>query len=121
MMVIHRTKQDAPFLLDDDHVTVAVDGRGFQVHGPDGRETLAWTEITAVRIRTTDAGPLADDVFWEFDTAAKASAVTMTNMARGIHELLETAPRHLPGFDHDAVIAAMGSTDHAVFDVWSRS
>jgi hypothetical protein len=85
---------------------------------PDGtQETVSWDDLEAVIILTTDEGPFRDDVFWLLKGSASGCAVP--SETEGMSELM-TRLQQLPGFDNDAVIRAMGSTDNATFLCWQR-
>jgi hypothetical protein len=81
------------------------------------RETLLWSELQEVSIITTDGGPYVDDVFWELRGTSNGCLVP--SQAEGIKELLSKL-QELPGFNNEAVIHAMGSTDNAKFLCWQR-
>ena len=58
-----------------------------------------------------------DDVFWILHTDAAAHRVAQGAPGEaGLFARLQA----LPGFDHDAVIAAMGSTDNHSWVCWER-
>jgi hypothetical protein len=80
-------------------------------------ETVKWSDLRAVLIQTTDAGPLADDVFWIL--AGEESGCVVPSEAAGMERLLERL-QQLPGFDNQALIEAMGSTDNRRFLCWQR-
>lgn len=80
-------------------------------------ETVRWSDLRAVIIQTTDAGPAVDDVFWVL--VGKTSGCVVPSEAEGMNPLLERLQR-LPNFDNHAVIAAMASTDNQKFLCWER-
>lgn len=90
-----------------------VDGTGLWVDGT----RLPWDAIERVLLRTTSDGPFAEDVFWVFET--RSGGVVLPGAATG-GTLLATLQEHLPGLDNRAIIAAMGSTDDATFEVFDR-
>ena len=101
-----------PFRVDtDDTGIVAILPNGF-------RRTLAWTELRRVTIRTTDEGPFATDVYWEFHASGPAVALAVPGGALGESELLRALGSRLPGFRHEEVVRAMGSTSNDSFVVW---
>ena len=73
--------------------------------------------LDEVGILTTSGGPFQDDVFWVLN-AGETRLLVPWNVD-GASELL-AALQDLPGFDHDAVIAASGSTEEAAFQAWVR-
>lgn len=90
---------------------------------PDGRtERVAWDDLWRVEIVTTSDGPFLDDVFWVL-RGADGNCLTIPQGAGGdgTAVLLEQLGRRLPGFDHEAVIQAMGSADDARFLCWQRA
>ena len=98
---------------------VTADETGITSIAANGERTaLAWPDIARVTIRTTDEGPFATDVFWEFDTASRQNALWVPGGATGEGELLQALGERLPGFRHEEVIRAMGSTSKATFVVW---
>lgn len=85
---------------------------------PDGRaETVTWAELQKVAILTTDEGPAADDVFWILSGDGRGCAIP--SESKGMNELMPRL-QTLPGFDNEAVVRAMGSTDNATFICWNR-
>ena len=93
--------------FDDDCVT----GRR-----PDGVvESVKWSDLQAVVIVTTDLGPYVDDVFWVL--VGKEVGCIVPSEAEGIDLLLRRL-QQLPRFDHEAVVAAMTSTQNARFLCW---
>jgi hypothetical protein len=97
---------------------LVIDDAGITLFGDAGAETVAWTDLEAVRIRTTDAGPFADDLHWELHRRDRGVLIVGSE-AEGIDALIERLQR-LPGFDNEAVIAASSSTQNALFPCWSR-
>ncbi len=74
-------------------------------------------ELTEVGILTSASGPFADDAFWML--ATEKTRVLVPWAAIGAEELL-AALQALPGFDHEAVVDASGSTEKAAWRAWSR-
>jgi hypothetical protein len=78
---------------------------------------LAWSDLLAVEIATTDSGPFAEDVFWVL--RGVGAAVVIPQSASGSDVLL-TRLQQLAGFDNGAVIAAMSSAGTERFLCWER-
>jgi hypothetical protein len=95
-----------------------VDDAGVTVRSDAGVATVAWTDLAAVSIRTTDAGPFEDDLHWELHRR-EGGVLTVGSETDGIDALLDRLQR-LPGFDNEAVIAASSSTHNASFPCWTR-
>jgi hypothetical protein len=82
--------------------------------------SVALSDLGGVMIETNDSGPFGADVWWLLFGADDRLACAFPQGAVGekaaVHRLVG-----LPGFDHEAMIMAMGSTGNAVFPVWRRS
>jgi len=86
---------------------------------PDGTvERVGWDDLQKVEVVTTGDGPFAPDVFWVLHGRNGACAIPQG--ATGDRHLLERL-QMLPGFDNDAVIAAMSSTSARRFLCWERT
>ena len=97
---------------------VTFDDRGVTLRHPDGRaEFVGWSDLRAVAVETTDAGPIAEDVF--FVLRGGAGVCRVPQGAAGCDELLARL-QELPGFDHEPVIRAMSSAGNASFACWAR-
>jgi hypothetical protein len=119
-LALRRAREQAPYLFEDVtmyQLTLGDDGLRLHQRGGETQE-LAWSKIAEVRIRTSDAGPFAEDVFWEFERADGGSPLIVPNGATGVADFLETIAARLPGFDHGAVIEAMTCTEDRVFRAW---
>lgn len=104
--------------IDRDVDAVTVDDEGVRRVLADGRtEAVRWDELASVELLTTDDGPLADDVFWLLLSDDGGCAVPGSSASSG--DLLARL-QCLPGFDNEAVIRAMGSTQQARFQLWHR-
>ena len=95
---------------------VEVDERRITYLGPHGGGALSINELSRVKVRTTNLGPLASDFFWEF-TDREGQRLTIPGDAENASALFD-ALTALPGADYEAVIKASGSTDQADFLVW---
>lgn len=84
---------------------------------PEGApRTIQRDALRAVLIETTDQGPFAEDVWWILIDGE--GHCTIPQAVAG--EALLTWVQQLPGFDNDAVIAAMGSTENQLFVCWQH-
>lgn len=83
----------------------------------DTSERVDWDDLQRVEIRTTSDGPFAMDAFWLLHGTSGGCAIP--HGASGEKELTALLSV-LPGFDHEAFIQAMASTDEAVFTCWTR-
>lgn len=95
---------------------VEVDERRVTYFGPSGGASVSIDQLVLVRIRTTDAGPVVSDLFWEFveDTGTVLVVPGDAENASALFDALSV----LPGADYEAATQAALSTDPAVFDVW---
>jgi hypothetical protein len=98
---------------------VAIDERGVRCHRPDGTvEGVAWDDLRAVEILTTDAGPWSEDLFWVLH--GRDGGCVVPQGASGADALLARL-QELPGFNNLAVIQAMGSAEEARFPCWNAA
>ncbi len=88
---------------------------GMSARGPELR--LEFSDLNRVAIRTTDEGPGVEDVFWLL--VAGEQECLIPHGVWGETELFERLLK-LPGFNSQVMIAAMTSTDNAVFECWTR-
>jgi hypothetical protein len=79
--------------------------------------TVMFEDLSGVMIETNDTGPIGTDVWWLLFGADDRLACTFPQGADGEEEAVDRLSG-LPGFDHESMIMAMGSTTNAVFPVW---
>ena len=82
-------------------------------------EQVAWDDLEEVFVLTTGDGPFAEDVFFVL-AGRDGSGCVVPQGAPESGERLERLQR-LPGFDNEAFIRAMSSTDDARFVCWRRA
>lgn len=97
---------------------VTVDEGRIAYFGPEGGAVLALDALVSVDIVTTDQGPLAQDLFWVL-TDERHQMAAIPGGAKGADQLLDVLGS-LVGFSHMQVVAAMGSTSDARFEIWRR-
>jgi hypothetical protein len=87
-------------------------------YAPPGGEahTVRWDSLRAVLIETTDQGPFLEDVWW---ILVDEEGHCVIPQEAGSDVLLKRL-QMLPGFDNEAVIAAMGSVENNIFVCWQR-
>ncbi len=96
---------------------VLVDDRGVERRLPDGHvDAVSWGALKEVRVTTTDAEPVAEDVFNELDGGDEGCVVPQELSTPELLDRLQA----LPGFDNERMVEAMGSTDVAEFVLWRR-
>jgi len=105
------TQPEAAFVLTLSETGVSCRRSNGQV------ETVEWDDLQEVLIETNDQGPLFSDVF--FILAGRKGGCVIPQGATGDKELL-TRLQALPGFDNEAVFAAMCSTENQRFLCWKR-
>ena len=98
--------------------TVEIDALGVRRWLSEGKcESIQWDRLVKVEIMTTDDGPFSEDVFWVLREPDRGCVIPS-----GIPEaeVLTEKLQALPGFDNQAMISAMGSTENARFVVWQK-
>jgi hypothetical protein len=105
MGIFKRTK-GSPVTVDDIGVT-----RQFG----SSTESVTWSDLAVVEIRTTSDGPFTDDVLWVLHGRSGAGVVVPSSAAPD-----DLLPRlqALPGFNNEVLIASMASTTEATFECW---
>lgn len=107
-------------LLFERKVIVRVDDNGISATFPTGKsEQIAWSEVKRVAIETNDSGPWGADFWWLLEGEARRCAYPQG--ATGEIEAMDAFTTRFPGFSHEAVIKANGSTSNARFVCWERS
>lgn len=119
VVVRHRAQGGKPGAAAPSPWKVAIDGDAITLVHPAGlRETVSFAALKHVVLRTTDQGPLVDDMFWLLEDDERE--IVVPSGAEGADALLEKL-QSLPGFDNEAVIAASASTDNALIPCWKRT
>lgn len=88
---------------------------------PEGpTRAIALSDVTSIRIRTTDDGPWGTDVLWGFHGPTGEPVVIVPGGATGEQDMLRELSK-LPGWNDSAVIEAMGCTSNRMFVAWERA
>lgn len=102
----------------ENDILVTITEQEITCRRPDGTvESVTWQSLRAVIIETNDLGPFCTDVFWIL--IGDTDGCVIPQGANGESELLHRL-QILPGFNNEAVIEAMGSTDNNRFLCWKR-
>ena len=101
--------------------TVAVDDTEICITDHEGNtKSVAKTELSRVMVETNDTGPWGTDVWWLLFGENQQLTCAFPHGATG-YQLATDYFARLEGFDHAALIAAMGSTQNAFFPVWRKA
>ena len=98
--------------------TVSIKEGQIAYFGPHGGAIMALDALVSVEIETSANGPAGEDLFWLLEDEL-GQKVAIPGSADGAVSLLDRLGT-LPGFDHMAVVSAMGSSRDARFAVWRR-
>ncbi len=100
---------------------VAIDDEKILVSDQNGKtKSLTTMDLKGVIIETNDTGPWGVDVWWFLFGADDQLACAFPQGATGEQAMLDYLMA-LGGFDHAQMVAAMASTQNAVFPVWRAS
>ena len=111
-------RQDA--LKFESQVNVSFNDSQVSVAFPSGEtQSIAWQRVDCVAVEINDSGPWGADVWWLLESA-DCRRVAYPQGSTGDSEMLEQFPDRFPGFNHAAVIQAMGCTSNARFVCWQR-
>ena len=98
---------------------VSISGGEIINQRPEGKvERVAISDLKAVIIETNDTGPWGADVWWILVGSEKNGCV-FPQGATGEGDILKVV-QALPGFDNEAFINAMKSTDNQRFLCWKK-
>ena len=113
-----RRKQKQTKLIPESLFEVGFDAERVWCRCPGKEEqSLRWSELVGVAVRTTDEGPLSADVFFILGT--NDGTLIFPQGATGETEILRRL-QEIPGFDNEALIEAMGCTDNQTFICWEK-
>ncbi|MGH3761813.1 hypothetical protein [Actinophytocola sp.] len=99
---------------------ITVDDDGVRRLLADGTmESVTWTDLSEVAIRTTPEGPWKEDVFFLLVRAGGGGCAVPAGDPSA-DELMNRL-QSLPGFDNEAFIEAMTTMDDGFFVVWQRN
>jgi hypothetical protein len=79
--------------------------------------SIRWNELKEVSIQTTEGDPATEDVFFEFAGLERDHKILLPQTSEGVDQLLRRL-QGVPGFEHQAVIDAMASTEQAKYICW---
>ena len=100
---------------------VHLDGGRIVAIQPEGsRCSVSLADLQAVVIETNDTGPFGDDCWWQLHRDASGVPGCVFPQSAIGNEAVVQVLAELPGFDHMAMLMAMGSVENARFPVWSR-
>lgn len=86
--------------------------------GAGALNSIRFDAIKIIAIETNASGPMGTDVWWHVSGTDRGLAIP--GGAGGEREMLSCFQK-FPGFDNDAVIAAMGCTEEKMFVCWKAS
>jgi hypothetical protein len=105
-------------LYPESEYVVTITDQGVSCQRPNGQlESVDWADLKVVLINTTDQGPLGAGVLW-FLSGEKGGCIIPQGVA-GEYLLLERL-QALDGFDNEALIKAMRSTENQSILWWRR-
>lgn len=101
------------------HSGITVDDDGVRRLLADGtEESVTWSDLAEVAIRTTPEGPWKEDVFFLLvRTGGGGCAVPAGDPSA---DDLMTRLQSMPGFDNDAFVEAMTTIEDGLFVVWQK-
>lgn len=86
----------------------------------DGTEdSLLWRDLTQVTIMTTDEGPWGHDFYFLLEDKNENGCCVPLGYA--LKTELHDRIVNLPGFNHELMLEASGSTEWAHFPCWSKT
>ncbi|MGI9391614.1 MAG: hypothetical protein ACR2O1_16275 [Boseongicola sp.] len=98
---------------------IELDERKLTYFSPDTGGSISLDDLMRIAIRTTDAGPFASDMFWEW-TDITGQTLAVPSDAEGSEQIFD-ALSSLDSVDYDAIMKASGEVTQNYFVVWQRS
>ena len=96
-------------------VCVSVSDRGLFSAYPTGEaQSIAWSEVQRILVKTNNSGPWGADVWWVLEGAG--SKCEFPQGATGEHAALAEIQRRFPSFE----VKGMNSTSNAAFVCWEK-
>jgi predicted metal-dependent HD superfamily phosphohydrolase len=77
--------------------------------------SIPWAEVEELGVRTTEDGPVGEDLFWHF--VLRDGSIEIPGALVAEPELAEI-DAHLPGLDYGNIIRATTSTAERMFRIW---
>nr|WP_026317016.1 hypothetical protein [Actinokineospora enzanensis] len=98
---------------------ITVDDRGVRRLLADGtEESVSWSDLAEVAIRTTPESPWKEDVFFLLMRAGGGGCAVPAGDPSA--DDLMGRLQSLPNFDNEAFIEAMTTTEDGLFVIWQR-
>ena len=98
---------------------VEIDERRISYLGPLGGGAISLDEMMRIQILTTDNGPFASDLLWQF-TDRSGQRLTIPGNAEGTDGIFDALAAY-KGVNYDAIVQANGSTTNQSFTIWQES
>jgi hypothetical protein len=112
-----REAKERDALNPEKKIVVTCTGEGIHATYPDGSVlAMTWAATRTVLIKTNDSGPWGMDFWWVVE--GSGSSCLFPSGSTGEDEAREAFKTHLPGFNWNAVIEAVGCTENAQFVCW---
>ena len=108
--------------LSEEAITVTFDSKAIYCNKPNNvKEFISWEKLDAVLIKTTDQGPMLEDVFWLLLSKDMSEGCIFPQGATGEEELIAELQKKLPNFDNEMLIKAMTSVENQKFLIWEKN
>jgi hypothetical protein len=98
---------------------VELDERQLTYFSADTGGAVSLDDLLKVAIRTSNDGPFASDMFWEW-TDATGQTLSIPGNAEGSDQIYD-ALSALSGVDYDAIMRASGEAAKNYFVIWQKS
>jgi hypothetical protein len=105
-----RDRKDGMLAVDEVGIARIVGGR---------RQTIAWKDLQSVRIHTTSAGPVAEDMFFVLSSTDGKNCIIPNRLAVATR-FLTVLQERLPELNNKEVARASGNITEAWFTIWTR-
>lgn len=80
---------------------------------------IPWNKVEKIQIFTSDDGPWSEDLWWLFYLKDREDPVDVPNGSKGITKIFDVLKKQFENANMGEIAKAMGSTNVAVFEIWS--
>jgi hypothetical protein len=112
-----KVSKSVPYLVERQWIIKSEENRIKSIDYDKKEVVVPLNEIHSINIATNDRGPIETDVWWQIRHAS--GYLLIPGGSTGENDMLRMLGT-LNGFDHNAVIEAMGSTQNKIFRIYSR-
>lgn len=86
--------------------------------GEEGHK-IPWKNVEKIEIFTSDDGPWSEDLWWLFYLKDREDPIDVPNGSKGIAKIFDVLKSQFDNAKMEEIAKAIGSTNVAVFEIWT--